>query len=150
MFLLDANVLIALGDADHVHHDRAMRFFGGHAVTGGWATCPLTENAFLRILGHAGYQGGPGSPELARRSLLSIITVPGHQFWPDSVSLADTRSFPSLPPSGRLTDLYLLALAVQRGGRLATLDRRIDPGLISGGPDAYHVIAGCPSSELLP
>ena len=140
MFLLDTNVLIALGDADHVHHDRAMGFFSEQAVTSGWATCPLTENPFLRILGHLNYEAGPGSPDLARRILVSITSAPGHQFWPDSLSLADLRTFPSLTTSKQLTDLYLLGLAIKRGGRLATLDRRIDPGLIPSGPDAYLVI----------
>lgn len=140
MFLLDANILIALADTDHVHHGRAMRFFGGHAVTEGWATCPLTENAFLRILGHAKYQSGPGSPDSARRSLLSITRAPGHQFWPDALSLTDLRIFPTLTQSKHLTDLYLLALAIKRGGRLATLDQRIDPNLLQQGRTAYHII----------
>ena len=48
--LLDASVLIALGDAGHVHESAAMSFFEREAVPGGWATCPITENAFLRIL----------------------------------------------------------------------------------------------------
>ena len=42
--LLDVNVLIALIDPQHVHHERSHRWFqahGGH----GWATCPLTQNA---------------------------------------------------------------------------------------------------------
>lgn len=141
MYLLDANILIALGDADHTHHHRAMRFFGDHAVSSGWATCPLTENAFLRILGHASYEGGPGSPDLARRSLRSITGAPGHQFWPDSISLVDARIFPRLSTTKQLTDLYLLALAIQRGGRLATLDSRIDPNLLSGGASAYYVLS---------
>ena len=37
--------------------------------------------------------------------------------------------------------LYLLALAVKRGGRLATLDRRIDPSLVAGGAAAYWVVS---------
>ena len=48
---LDANVLIALGDADHPHRVAALLFFEKTATVQGWATCPLTENAFLRILG---------------------------------------------------------------------------------------------------
>lgn len=142
MYLLDANLLIALGDADHVHHGRATRFFETRAVVVGWASCPLTENAFLRILGHPNYEGGPGSPELARRSLRSITAAPGHQFWPDSISLADIRCVPKLAASKQLTDLYLLALALQHGGKLATLDRRIDPALVPGGRAAHHIVGG--------
>lgn len=140
MFLFDVNVLIALADTDHTHHTSAVRFFEKQAVVSGWATCPLTENAFLRIFGHTSYEGGLGSPTLARRVLLSIIATPGHQFWPDDLSLNDARAFPSLPVSKNLTDFYLLALAIKHGGQLATFDRRIDPALLSGGPSAYCII----------
>jgi len=42
----------------------------------GWATCPLTENAFLRILGHPSYPKGPGSPSAARTLLQEFICQP--------------------------------------------------------------------------
>jgi predicted nucleic acid-binding protein len=48
--LLDVNVLIALLDRRQVHHKQAHAWFAAsHAA--GWATCPLTQNAVLRILG---------------------------------------------------------------------------------------------------
>lgn len=138
--LLDANVLIALGDRDHPQHRSVLRFFDTTAMLSGWATCPLTENAFLRILGNPVYPGGQGSTERARRSLASIIAVPGHRFWSDSLSISDERLFPSLPSCKNLTDFYLLALAVKHRGRLATFDRRIDPTLLIGGTAAYYLI----------
>ena len=49
--LLDVNALIALVDAQHVHHDLAHHWFSRHAPAG-WATSPLTQNALLRILGN--------------------------------------------------------------------------------------------------
>ena len=49
--LLDVNVLIALVDGQHVHHDLAHHWFSRHAPAG-WATSPLTQNALLRILGN--------------------------------------------------------------------------------------------------
>ncbi|CAN5772738.1 DNA-binding protein [soil metagenome] len=138
--LLDANVLIALGDAEHEHGAAALRFFENEAVPGGWATCPLTENAFLRILGQSSYPRTPGSAAEARRLLLRLLAAPGHQFWPDDISLSDTRSFPALPAAKHLTDLYLLALAVKHGGRFGTFDTGLDTSLLPGGPAAYHVI----------
>lgn len=140
IWLLDVNVLIALGDANHPHRAAALRLFERSATVDGWATCPLTENAFLRIVGGAAYPGGPGSPGEARRLLDALCAAPGHAFWPDDLSLADTRIFPTLPASRQLTDLCLLGLAVKRGGRFATFDARIDPTLIPGGPAAYHLI----------
>jgi len=46
--LLDANVLIALGGPSHKHHASAHQWFSSGAA-GGWATCPLTQCAFVRI-----------------------------------------------------------------------------------------------------
>jgi hypothetical protein len=43
--------------------------------------------------------------------------------------------------AAQLTDLYLLALAVKRGSKLATFDQRIDPALLTGGAAALHLIA---------
>lgn len=134
--LLDASVLIALGDAGHEHESAALRFFENEAVRGGWATCPLTENAFIRILSHPRYPRSLGSPAEARRLLLRLLAAPGHQFWPDDLSLADTQVFSVLPSSQSLTDLYLLALAVKHAGRLVTLDAGVDASLIPGGPAA--------------
>ena len=81
--LLDASVLIALGDAGHEHEAAALSFFENQAVTGGWATCPLTENAFIRILSHPKYPRHLGSPAEARHVLTRLLAAPGALFWPD-------------------------------------------------------------------
>lgn len=140
MFLLDVNLLIALLDEWHPHHAAALAFFPG-AQARGWATCPITENGFLRILGHPGYRKGPGTAEAARTLLTALCASPGHQFWPDEATLRDKRRLATLPASGRLTDAYLLALAADRGGQLATFDRRIDPHWVAGGTKALRVLA---------
>ncbi len=59
-FLLDINVLIALIDPAHVQHDRAHEWFAKSGRA--WATCPLTENGVLRIVGSARYPNSPGAP----------------------------------------------------------------------------------------
>jgi toxin-antitoxin system PIN domain toxin len=138
--LLDANVLLALGDENHPHHSAALRFMEDVAIRQGWATCPLTENAFLRIMGRVRPAGGGMSPEDARLSLHSIIANPGHNFWTDDLSLTDSLTFPSLPAAKDLTDIYLLALAVKHRARFATFDAGIDPSLVPGGPQALHLI----------
>jgi predicted nucleic acid-binding protein len=50
-----------------------------------------------------------------------------HEFWPDGISLRDATLFATdrLHSSRQLTDLYLLALAVSRQGRLVTFDQSI-------------------------
>ena len=85
--LLDVNVLIALFHPEHVHHQIAHDWFADQEPQG-WATCPLTENGFLRILTN------PRGPVQDRRaivfaSLNSLCASEHHEFWPDSVSLRD-------------------------------------------------------------
>lgn len=139
MNLLDVNVLIALCDPNHVHHERGRSWFLS-ADCEGWATCPITENGLVRILGQPSYPDFDGGPEDARRVLETLTYAAGHQFWPDAVSLRDANAFPGLPGSRHLTDLYLLGLAVHYRGRFATFDARIDPNLMSGGPGAFLLI----------
>lgn len=139
VFLLDVNVLIALGDPYHIHHERAQAWFHQERARA-WATCPITENGFLRILGNPAYKDSPGSPSKLQAALTAICSSPGHQFWPDSLSLRDKRQYTSLPSFKQLTDFYLLALAIHHQGKLVTFDRRINPALIPGGEKAYLVI----------
>ena len=141
MHLLDINVLLALVDAGHVHHQRTRRWFFS-PVRQAWATCPITENGFVRILGHAAYPGFGRQIEEARMVLNALVNYPGHQFWSDDLSLLDRKAIPRLTGSKHLTDLYLLALAVKRNASLATLDQRIEPQQIPGGPEACLVLPG--------
>ena len=139
MHLLDANLLIALGDSQHVHHGRAQSWFHSQARRA-WATCPLTENAFLRILGSPGYPGRIEDPASLRTLLQRICAVPGHRFWADDVSLRDPALFPTLPRSKYLTDVYLLALATKHQAQLASLDWRLAPHLLPRDRQSYLVI----------
>jgi toxin-antitoxin system PIN domain toxin len=138
--LLDINVLIALCDPAHPHAIAADRFYRGGLAREGWATCPIIENGFLRIFGSRKYPGGPGSPQAARLILAGLLASPGQQFWQDDLTLMSPSVFPQLPASDNLTDVYLLALAVKRGGRFATFDAGMDASLVPGGPAAYHLI----------
>ena len=137
MHLLDVSVLIALCDSAHEFHDEASAWFR-QIQPDGWATCPLTENGLVRILGHPSYPGGPGSPAKARPLLQALVRTPGHSFWSDEISIGDSAAFPSLArtTAANLTDLYLLALAVHHGAAFATFDRRIDPAVLPGGAAA--------------
>jgi len=143
MVLLDINVLIALCDADHEHHQTVRKWFA-EVSPRGWATCPLTENGLLRIMGHPGYPGGPGTPAGVRPLLQKLRQHRAHTFLPDTVSLADDYwigDLNGIGPKG-LNDLYLLALAVHHKSSLVSLDRKIDPGKVTGGPQAFICLAG--------
>jgi uncharacterized protein len=140
-FLLDVNLLIALLDPTHVGHDAAHRWF---AATGAysWATCPLTENGVIRIVGHPKYPNSPGSPAAVAPLVGRLRALPGHVFWKDdfSVIACDLVDVAALATSAQVTDTYLLALAVANNGQLATLDRRLSPKAVRRGAAALHLI----------
>ena len=129
--LLDVNVLVALFDPDHVHHEPAHHWFRGQRPSG-WATCPLTENGVVRILSNPAYSPSAERPEQIARRLASFRNAGHHAFWPDDVSLCDSRVFSLAVGHRQLTDVYLLALAVRRGGFLATFDRSIPLKAVRG------------------
>ncbi|MCY7317091.1 MAG: PIN domain-containing protein [Rubrivivax sp.] len=125
-YLLDVNVLIALVDPAHVQHEDVHAWFA-RAGRKAFATCPITENGLLRIVGHPKYPNSPGPPSTVASALAAIRALPGHAFWPDSISLVDS-SFADvalLSDHARVTDSYLLALARANGGQLATLDHKL-------------------------
>jgi predicted nucleic acid-binding protein len=59
--LLDVNLLVALFDPNHVFYDLAHDWFSDSRGDG-WATCALTENAFVRILSNPAYRGSAMRP----------------------------------------------------------------------------------------
>lgn len=131
--LLDVNVLVALFDPDHVHHDLAHDWFADNRRFG-WATCPVTENGFVRVLSNPAYGSPvPRAAELTER-LRTFCASGGHTFWSDAVSLTDESLFdPSmLGGSRQVTDVYLLGLAARRGGWLTTFDRTIRLAAVRG------------------
>lgn len=112
--LLDANVLIALVVADHVHHDAAAEWLS--ASDAGFATCPITQGSLVRFLLRA------GQPTVAAQEVVRAVqTADRHEFWPDSVSFADVE-LGGVVGHRQVTDAYLAQLARSRDGQLATLD----------------------------
>lgn len=123
--LLDVNVLIALLDAAHVYHCNARAWLEAN-IEQGWASCPLTQNGCIRILSQPAYPGAQPPAAIAAR-LAEATGTRWHEFWPDELSLLEPRcvDWQHVLGSRQLTDVYLLALAVRRGGRLVTLDRAV-------------------------
>lgn len=140
-FLLDVNVLIALIDPAHVSHDAAHHWFGKAGRTS-WATCPITENGVIRIVGHPRYPNTPGSTVNVAAILARMRELPGHVFWPDGLSLIDDANvdISRVLTSAQVTDTYLLALARSHEGHLATFDRRLSSKAVNGGKTALHII----------
>jgi toxin-antitoxin system PIN domain toxin len=142
-WLLDVNVLIALIDPAHIGHHAAHHWFAKSGSTA-WATCPITENGVLRIVGHPSYPNSAGSPAQVASVVTQFRHMPGHVFWPDELSLIDSGliDLTQVRTHGQVTDTYLLALAATRGGKLATFDRRLNTRAVRGGQAALHVIDG--------
>lgn len=140
-FLLDVNVLIALIDPAHIQHDAAHEWFA-RAGKPAWASCPITENAVLRIVGDSRYPNSPGNPAAVADVLGELLALPGHVFWRDEISLFDTRKVDTgrLLNSRQVTDSYLLALACAHEGQLATFDRRLVTNAVRSGDHGLHVI----------
>lgn len=124
--LLDVNLLVALFDPDHIHHETAHDWFADNQ-SGGWATCPVTENGFVRVLANPAYAASISRPSELVARLRRFCKGADYHFWIDDVSLLDETLFdPAFLSSHRqLTDIYLLGLAKKHGGRLATFDRTI-------------------------
>jgi uncharacterized protein len=140
-FLLDVNVLIALVDPVHVQHEQAHEWFS-RAGKRSFATCPITENGLLRIVGHPKYPNNPGAPSAVAASLAAMRAMPGHAFWPDSISIADKShiDITRLSSHAQITDSYLLALAKLHGGRLASMDRRLVVDAVVDGSASLEII----------
>lgn len=141
IYLLDVNVLIALVDPSHVQHDLAHTWFSkvGHKS---FATCPLTENGLIRIVGHPRYPNTPGPPSEVLPSLKAMRALRGHVFWPDRLSVADETLFlaSSLSNHARVTDAYLVALARANRGKLATMDRRLATEIVPSGTASIEML----------
>ncbi len=137
--LLDVNVLLALMDRDHIHHRPALAWWRNERDHG-WASCPLTQNGFVRIACQGDYPGRPTAAKAVEQLRLQLAE-PSHQFWPDDISIADGNLFDRSRILGpkQITDGYLLALAVKNGGRLVTLDRAIPIAAVRGA-EARHVV----------
>ena len=140
-FLLDVNVLIALIDPMHVHHDVADKWFSNTGKQS-WASCPLTENAVLRIVSQSRYPNSPGTPAAVAEVLRDLLDSPGHVFWPDDISLfeAEIIDMAKLLSSRQVTDSYLLALACEHNGQFATFDRRVITDAVRGGKKGIYLI----------
>ncbi|MBT3470779.1 MAG: VapC toxin family PIN domain ribonuclease [Opitutae bacterium] len=139
--LLDINVLIALYDPGHEHHDLSHGWFEGIRKEG-WATCPLTENGFIRIMSHPNNPASLGLPREAAKRLRQFRKSGHHVFWPDELSVLDSPPFKlgSLTSGKFLLDIYLLGLAARNKGALSTFDERMMTKCVRNGKEYVEVI----------
>lgn len=121
--LPDVNVLVALAWPNHVHHGRARAWFEKNHQRG-WATCPVTESGFVRVSSNRKVVPEARRPGEAILLLREMTSLRGHVFWADDTSIARSRwvAAERLVGHGQVTDAHLVALCLQRKGRLVTFD----------------------------
>lgn len=147
--LLDVNVLLALAWPQHLFHERAHTWFersrlltreAGASVK--WATCILTQNAFVRISSNAAIVDGAVRPAAARIMLEHYTEHPDHIYWELAPSftglLASEVPAELLSGHRQVTDACLLLYAAHYDGVLCTFDRKISAAA-AGTRFARHV-----------
>lgn len=138
-YLLDVNLLLALSDPMHIHHESVHRWFAEKGQQS-WATCPLTENGFIRVASHPNYPNRPGDVTAVLDIFRQLCEAPGHHFWPEGISILQILESDAIITHAQITDVYLLGLAVHKKGKLATLDQRIPADAVPGGRKALELI----------
>jgi len=141
-FLLDINVVLAIVDPRHQFHAAVHAWIAARPGAG-FLTSPLVQLGVVRVLSQPRYPNNLGTAAEALGLLRRFSAHPRHAFCADDLSLVDPGIIAresELTPS-RLTDLYLLALAVRHGARLATFDRRIPADAVVGGMEALELLA---------
>jgi uncharacterized protein len=146
--LLDVNVVLALIDPAHVFHDAAHAWFPA-AAADDWATCPIVENGVIRIAGSPSYPNFLGGPAIVADRLAEFCRADAHTTWADDISLLSCSlvDHARIGSAKHVTDIYLLALATQHVGRLATFDRRLPTTAVTGGAEVLLVIPPYASSS---
>jgi uncharacterized protein len=141
--LLDAGVLTALFDPVHVHHELAHEWLEENRTLG-WATCPITENGFVRVVSDPAYPGSRCTVAEALERLQAFADSGDHHFWPDSTSLRRSSRVDAglLSDHDQVVGAYLLLLAVQNQGRLATFDEQVPVEAVQHASAEHLVVLG--------
>jgi len=127
LFLPDVNVLIALAWPNHVQHEAAHIWFDElHSSGTQWATCPTTQNAFIRISSNPKIIPAAITPHKALDFLRKIVQHPLHTFLEGGLAISDYEDVPPQLMQGykQITDVYLLLLAQRHDAVLASFDGR--------------------------
>ena len=136
LLLLDANVLLALAWPHHPFHQRAIARLA-RRERARWATCLLTQAAFVRLSSNPAIIPGAKSPAEAGHMLRRLIDDPDHVFL-EARSAQFTRVQELLARChghNQVNDAFLIWLALSRGATVLTFDVPLrhlapDPALV--------------------
>jgi predicted nucleic acid-binding protein len=129
IYLLDVNVLLAMGYRMHVHHARAetwLDYLQTRDASVKLATCSIAEIGFVRV--GCGKAGFAQNVKMAQRDLARLKVKR------QLILLGDELGANLLPPwaerSNHVTDGHLLELAAVHRASLVTLDSGIPGALL--------------------
>lgn len=125
--LLDVNVLVALLDPDHQHHDKVHAWYDTSRDHTFCLSCSITEIGVIRVLMQT---GAVGSVREAQDALAALKKNLGKRmtFVADDVGGATMPTF--VKTHRQTTDGHLYVLARRHGARLATFDRGIPEAVV--------------------
>jgi uncharacterized protein len=136
-WLLDVNVLLSVLWPYHSSHRDARRWFQDHSQEG-WATCPLTETGFLRVVTNPAFTTDPPLiPDALAILAASKQSNKAYRFWPAEISGEEAveRFGKRVTGHKQIFYAYLLALAIRNQGKLVTFDQRILQLAPEGSPE---------------
>jgi toxin-antitoxin system PIN domain toxin len=135
-YLLDLNVVIALTDEAHEHHQTVATWFARPGLD--WGLCAFSETGLLRISMNP--KVGRLTIEDAAAMLAALTRLPGYRFWPVTTGWAELAApfRERIFGHRQVTDAYLLGLAVKEGGVLVTMDTAIK--YIAGPQYSAHLL----------
>lgn len=123
LFLLDTNVLLALAWPNHPFHHRAVARLARRERRR-WATCLLTQAAFVRLSSNPAVIPSAKSPAEAGYLLGELIDDPNHVFLE-----AKSRQLARLQEllarchgHNQVNDAFLIWLALSHGASVVTFD----------------------------
>jgi hypothetical protein len=110
----------------HEGHSQSQEWFSRKSREG-WATCPFTQAAFVRVISNPAFSRDAVTPQEAVKILEANLKHPAHQFWAGEISFvhAAQRFGERITGHQQLTDAYLLGLTIHKKGKLATMDRAV-------------------------
>ena len=140
LFLLDANVLLALAWPNHPFHQRAVTRFA-RRERHRWATCLLTQAAFLRLSSNPAIIPGAKSAAEAGYLLGELIDDPNHVFLEaKSKQLARLQELLArCHGHNQVNDAFLIWLALSHGANVLTFDAPLRH--LSPKPELVELIA---------
>ncbi|HEY1254067.1 MAG TPA: hypothetical protein VGF01_04745 [Terracidiphilus sp.] len=132
-YLLDVNVLLALGVNQHIGH-RRVSAWAASAPKSQYLTCSITELGFVRIAAQTGVYGFTLQQALSMLNQLRTISDLQLSFIPDGMDVLHLPAW--VRNSKQTTDGHLVQLAKAHDAVLATLDAAIPgayliPGTVS-------------------